>query len=310
MADASVLHPAGPAASALADLTVVLTFVCTLVFVGTMATLAWALWRRKRDDGLDVRRWLIVGAGIVLPSVVLAALLAYSSLRSFELYPPHETGAATVQVTGHMWWWDVRYGDAGGQPALRTANELVVPVGRPVTLALGSADVIHSFWVPALSGKVDMMPGRVHSLRIVADQAGVYRGPCAEYCGDQHARMTLHVVALPPDEYDRWRAAQAAPAVEPTDAAARRGRALFEARHCNACHAVRGLVEGTGYGPDLTHVGSRRHLGAGLLPLNRDTLARWIADTQHLKPGARMPASPDLDAASLADLAAFLEGLK
>jgi cytochrome c oxidase subunit 2 len=307
MANTSALHPAGPAAAALADLSLVLTVVCTLVFVGTMAVLAWAVWRRQREDGLDVRRWLIVGAGIVLPSVVLAALLAYSSLRSFELYPAHESGGATVQVTGHMWWWDVQY---GGGMSLRSANELVIPVGRPVTLALASADVIHSFWVPALSGKVDMMPGRVHSLRIVADRPGVYGGPCAEYCGDQHARMTLQVIALPADEFERWRAAQAAPATAPADAAAQRGRAFFEARHCNACHAVRGLVEGTGFGPDLTHIGSRKHIGAGTLPMNRDTLARWIGDTQHLKPGARMPASPDLDAAALADLAAFLEGLK
>jgi cytochrome c oxidase subunit 2 len=122
--------------------------------------------------------------------------------------------------------------------------------------------------------------------------------------------MTLQVIALPTDEFERWRVAQAAPATAPVDAAGQRGRAVFEARHCNACHAVRGLVEGTGFGPDLTHIGSRKHIGAGTLPLNRDTLARWIAETQHLKPGARMPASPDLDAAALADLAAFLEGLK
>lgn len=307
MAGTSALHPAGPAASALADLSWVLIAVCTLVFIGTMAALAWAVWRRRRDDGLDVRRWLIVGAGIVLPTVVLAALLAYSSRQSFELYPEHAAGNTTVQVTGHMWWWDVQY---GGEPPLRSANELVIPVGRPVTLALASADVIHSFWVPALSGKVDMMPGRVHSLRIVADRPGVYGGPCAEYCGDQHTRMTLQVIALPAEEFERWRVAQSASAIAPLDAAAQRGRALFEARRCNACHTVRGLVEGTGFGPDLTHVGSRRRLGAGTLPLNRETLAHWIADTQHLKPGARMPASPELDAQALSDLAAFLEGLK
>jgi cytochrome c oxidase subunit 2 len=310
MADASVLHPAGPAASALAELSTALIVGCAVIFIGTMAVLAWALWRKRRDDGVNVRRWLIVGGGIVFPVVVMAMLLVYSTLRSLELYPKHQPGGAVVQVTGVMWWWDVQYTDPSRDLNVRLANELVIPVGRPVTLALASADVIHSFWVPALSGKVDMMPGRVHSLRIVADRPGVYRGPCAEYCGDQHARMTLQVIALEPDEYDRWLAAQAMPATVPTEAAAQRGRALFEARRCNACHAVRGLVEGTGFGPDLTHVGSRSKLGAGTLPMDRESLVRWIGDTQHVKPGVRMPASSDLDAASLADLAAFLEGLK
>jgi cytochrome c oxidase subunit II len=310
MAGASVLQPAGPAASALAELGLVLIVGCALIFIGTMALLGWAVWRRQRDHTIDVRRWLIIGGGMAFPAVVMSALLAYSTLRSVALYPPHEPGAPTVQVDAHMWWWDLRYDDPARGVSVRLANELVLPVGRPVTLALTSADVIHSFWVPALAGKVDMMPGRVHSLRIVASEPGVYRGPCAEYCGEQHARMTLHVVALPPAEFERWLSAQLAPATAPTEDAARRGLALFEARRCQACHAVRGLVEGTGYGPDLTHIGSRQHLGAGTLPRGRESLLRWIADTQHVKPGVRMPASPDLDASSLADLAAFLEGLK
>jgi cytochrome c oxidase subunit 2 len=170
--------------------------------------------------------------------------------------------------------------------------------------------VIHSLWVPALAGKVDMLPGRVHQLRVLADVAGVFRGQCAEFCGEQHARMALQVVALPPAEYERWLDAQARPAASPVDPLAQRGLAVYESARCAACHDIRGLVPGAALGPDLTHVGSRLTIGAGTLANDRDALARWVHRPQAVKPGVRMPSYDHLDEASLQALAAFLEQLR
>jgi cytochrome c oxidase subunit 2 len=242
--------------------------------------------------------------------LVLGALLVYSKLHTpgwLERPPP---GAMVVGITAKMWWWEVRYRDPASGQEVVLANELHVPVGQPVWLGLSSPDVIHSFWVPALGGKVDMVPGRMDHLMVRADQAGTWRGQCAEYCGEQHARMALHVIAYPPQEFAAWLAAQTQPAAPPSSAVLERGRDAFLAQRCNACHTVRGVAEGGALGPDLTHVGSRLFLGAGTLPNQPDNMARWIAHTQDVKPGARMPSSPDIDAATLAALAAYLEHLK
>jgi cytochrome c oxidase subunit 2 len=223
--------------------------------------------------------------------------------------PPKD--ALIVAVTGHMWWWELRYRDPATGLEVAGANELHIPVGRPVYFALASADVIHSFWVPALGGKMDMVPGRMQHLQLQADRPGTWRGACAEYCGDQHARMALHVVAEPPAAFDAWLAAQAAAAAPPATAALERGRDAFLAHRCNACHAVRGVSEESRLGPDLTHVGSRMFLGAGLMPNDADGLARWVAHTQQLKPGARMPSSHErIDEAGLQAIAAWLDQLK
>ena len=310
----AVLQPAGPVAATIAEMAWVLIIGGALVFAITMAALVWALRRRRKagDGGgsrVSTLGWM-VGAGFVFPLAVLVPLLLYSFWRADALTPPRKPGEPIVSVTARLWWWEVRYRDPSRGLDVVLANEIRLPVGRAVTLGLTSADVIHSFWVPALAGKVDMLPGRVHQLRLQADRAGVFRGQCAEFCGEQHARMALHVVAMPSDDYERWLAAQAQPAEPPRDALVRRGAQVFAEQRCSACHSVRGLGPPATLGPDLTHVGSRLHLAAGTLPMSPAALREWLAHPQRVKPGVRMPSYDRLDETSLDALAAFLAQLK
>ena len=305
----SVLSPAGRAAETIASLSWVMMLGAGVIFVGVMGLLAWAVARRAGQQ--PVRTWLwVMGGGVLFPLAVLTALFTWSHSRTPGWLVPPPPGALIVSITARMWWWEVRYHHPGGGADITLANELHLPLGRPVWLGLNSPDVIHSFWVPALAGKMDMVPGRVNHLLVEATQAGVYRGQCAEYCGDQHARMALHVVAKSTAEFDRWLTAQAQPAAPaPSDALAR-GQQAFLAQRCNACHSVRGVAEGARLGPDLTHVGSRLYLGAGTLRNQSGAMAHWVTDIQSLKPGARMPASSDMDPATLQALGAWLEHLQ
>jgi cytochrome c oxidase subunit 2 len=312
---AAVLAPAGPAAALSAEVSWVLFGGAASIFAVTRALVVVATWRRGAAGGerpaRDRSRLWIVGGGLVVPVAVLAALFAYQMVRgSSAASADPRPGDLVVSVTGRMWWWEVRYRAPAGGPDIVAANEIRLPAGRAALLGLNSGDVIHSFWVPSLAGKVDMVPGRVQQLRLEASAPGTYRGPCAEFCGDQHARMTVLVIVEPADVFERWLRAQAAPAVAPSGAEAERGRAVFEAQRCAGCHTVRGLFVGGNGGPDLTHVGSRSFLGAGTLPADAPGFARWIAGVQHLKPGARMPSYDRLDAGALQALAAFLEQLK
>jgi cytochrome c oxidase subunit 2 len=303
----SILHPAGPDAAVIAQMGWVLFAGGTLVFLGVM----WLLARSLRHQPRTVRtRVWIVGGGLLFPVFVLTLLLAYSTWRTTQLGTQGSRGALPVSVTGKMWWWELRYVNPAGGPDIVTANELRIPAGRAVYLGLGTTDVIHAFWVPQLGGKVDMVPGRMHGLTIRADKPGVYRGQCAEYCGEQHARMALHVVAMPQPEFDAWLAGQARAALPPANAMLQRGRDAFLAQRCNACHAVRGVSEGAALGPDLTHVGSRMHIAAGTLRTDHAALAGWIADPQAIKHGARMPAAGKMNGETLRELAAWLESLK
>lgn len=327
----SVLRPAGPEAGTLADLMLLTLVVCAVLFLFAMACLCAALWwrgRRALPDG-----WWLWGGGVILPVVIFGALLWHSFSRSEGLDDPPPPGALVVNVTGHMWWWSLRYEADDGQPAFASANELRVPVGRPVRLTLASADVIHSVWVPPLGGKMDMVPGRLNRLTFTADRPGVYRGPCAEFCGTQHARMFLHVVAMPADEFEAWRRRQtseapraimsaaagegasnrlaAAPATPATpQERAGRGAWLFGERGCAACHQVRGRHESAreGLGPDLSDLAGRGWLGAGALRHTPDELRAWISDPQASKPGARMPSYRHLPEAEIDALATYLEG--
>ena len=306
----SVLSPAAGAASTIASLSWVLMLGAGVIFAGVMGLLAWAVSRRAGKR--PARPWVwIAGGGLLFPLAVLTSLFVWSHRHMPGWLVPAPPGALIVGITAHMWWWEVRYRDTATGQDITLANELHLPVGRPVWLGLNSPDVIHSFWVPALAGKVDMVPGRVNHLLVEATQAGVYRGQCAEYCGDQHARMALHVVARPAAEFDGWLAAQARTvAAAPSSALLERGRQAFLTQRCNACHTVRGVAEEGRLGPDLTHVGSRLYLGAGTLRNQSGAMAHWIANTQAVKPGARMPASGDLDPATLQALAAWLEHLQ
>jgi cytochrome c oxidase subunit II len=204
-----------------------------------------------------------------------------------------------------MWWWEVRY----PEQSIIIANEIHIPAGEPVKLELASVDVIHSFWVPQLHGKRDMIPGIENVFTIQADEPGVYRGQCGEYCGTQHANMAFHVVAHPRDEFDAWRAERTKPRTEPATAEERRGFEVFMNAGCAQCHAVRGTQAKGNVGPDLTHLGSRRTIGAALLPNTRGNLAGWIADPQAIKPGVKMPRSY-LPADDLLDLVTYLESLQ
>ncbi|MFC5511474.1 c-type cytochrome [Massilia jejuensis] len=307
----SALHPAGPDAAIIAQLSWVLFGGGAVIFVAVMALMALSLRPAARPVST---RWWIAGAGIAFPSAVLTALLVWSTWRSAELTPQTSRGAMSIGVTAKMWWWEVRYHDPASGREVVSANEIRIPAGRPVYLGLTSQDVIHSLWVPALNGKMDMVPGRVSGLTLHADKPGVYRGQCAEYCGEQHARMALHVIAMAPADFARWLANEAQPAAAPAQgpdtALIARGRAAFLEQRCQHCHTVRGVAEGARLGPDLTHVGGRTHIAAGTLRNHRGTLAGWIADPQAIKPGARMPAATDIDGATLQALAAYLEQLK
>jgi cytochrome c oxidase subunit 2 len=230
---------------------------------------------------------IILLAGIATTITVLAlSVVSYGAQRTVFANDP---GALTVKVTGHQWWWEVQYLGDSPQKSFTTANELSVPVGQPVTVQLASADVIHSFWVPSLTGKMDLVTGQQNRVQFTAKRPGVYRGQCAEFCGVQHAHMAFTVTALPLDEYRRWRDHQNLGAASPGDPLSVRGEQLFRARGCGLCHTVRGTLAGGQFGPDLTHIGSRPTIAAGTLPQNSGNLAAWIADPQHIKPGNLMP---------------------
>jgi cytochrome c oxidase subunit 2 len=297
----SALDPHGPEAAAIARLLWILVAGAALV-LALVIILAVLAVRSPRP--WLARPGAIVAGGIVLPAVVLTALLAYASVavpRPFSTEP----AAARIRVIGHQWWWEVRYLDERGAHDFAAANEIRIPAGRPVDIELESADVLHSFWVPALAGKLDLIPGRTNRLRIAADRAGIYRGQCAEYCGGPHALMGLHVVAEDPARFEAWRMAQRAGAAQ----APARGRTLFES-HCSGCHTVRGTPAAGTLGPDLTHVGSRIALAAAALPNDDAGRARWIAAGQHVKPGNLMPQYAELPADDLAALAAYLAALR
>ena len=213
-------------------------------------------------------------------------------------------GELNIEVVGKRWWWDVQYPTLG----IRTANEVRVPVGRPVAIGLDSDNVIHSFWVPQLAGKVDQIPGQHNVLRFTAEKAGTYRGECAEYCGLEHARMNFVVRAVPAGEFARWAARRARPPGPPEDDLAARGQQVFLREPCAGCHTVAGTTANAKVGPDLTDFGGRTSIGALTVPNDRDHLAAWIVDSQAVKPGNLMPALT-LSAADLEALVAYLEGL-
>lgn len=303
----SALDPGAANARDILVTTWVLFVGGTVIFVGVMALAVWAVVASpERFPG--ARSW-VIGGGIVFPVVTLTVLQVHEFGLARRLVTLAADPALTVEVSGHMWWWDVRYREPGGGP-LRSANEIVIPAGRPVEFRVDSADVIHSFWMPSLAGKIDMIPGRVNRLSIVAERPGVYRGQCAEYCGAQHALMAFDVIVMEPERFDAWLADQRRPAPDPAEPELARGRDAFFAFGCQSCHAVRGTPAVSRIGPDLTHVGGRLSIGAGSFATNVGSLAGWIASAQHLKPENRMPSFDVMDGETLRAMAAWLESLK
>jgi cytochrome c oxidase subunit II len=303
----SALDPQGPGAARVAGLWWLLFWISAAVFtVVTLLVLA-ALGRRRGSREVLVRRGggesLIVIGGVLVPAIVLTVVYVVG-LRDLRALGIPASTDLTVEVTGHDWWWEVRYPAQG----IVTANEIHVPSGRPVRLVLTSRDVIHSFWVPQLTVKTDLIPGHTNTTWVQADRPGTYRGQCAEYCGLQHAKMAVLVVAEQPAAFDRWLAAERRPAADAADPLTARGRLTLERTSCAACHTVRGTTAAGTLGPDLTHLASRRTIGAGTLANTRENLAGWIADSQAAKPGNRMPPQP-LTREELEALVAYLESL-
>jgi cytochrome c oxidase subunit II len=250
----------------------------------------------------------VVQGAVGVTTVILIGFLVSSFVvgRALGQHPPR---ALTIKVLGHQWWWEFTYDHPNPSQRVVTANEIHVPVGRPVQLVLDAHDVIHSFWLPSLNGKRDLIPGYQSSLWIQADTPGVYRGVCAEFCGHQHAKMQFLVIADSAPAFARWYAAQQAAAPEPADSVLVAGRRAFLAGQCALCHTVAGTDAGGKVGPDLTHLASRRTIAAGTLPNTTGHLAGWIVDPQSIKPAAKMPAN-QIAPRDLRALLAYLETLK
>jgi len=251
---------------------------------------------------------IIVG-GAVVPTVVLSFLLAYGLAMMPDMLAPAPEGSLKIAVTGEQWWWRVRYESSTGEPIV-LANEIRLPVDEPVEFQLESADVIHSFWIPSLGGKVDMIPGRQTRLKLEPTRAGVFRGACAEYCGGSHALMTFVVVVSSKRDFEVWLEQQRAPAKTPIEPMAMLGEKVFFKSGCGACHAVRGTAAKGVIGPDLTHVGGRMSLGAGTLPNDAENFVRWLTQTQTIKPEVHMPSFNMLSQGDLRALATYLDALE
>jgi cytochrome c oxidase subunit II len=306
----SALDPAGADARQLELLSWVLFGGGGAIFLLVTTLLLYALLAPpERRRWLGTRRTIVAG-GIVFPIVTLTALLGYGLIVLRFTDAADGRDPLRIEVVGEQYWWRVRYPAEGDAPAFTTANEIKVPLGRPILVSVTSMDVIHSFWIPNFAGKIDMIPGRVNQLSFEVSRAGVFRGQCTEFCGDQHARMAFDVVALDTAAFADWRRAQARPAEEPGTPLLSRGQQLFFRGGCGNCHAVRGTAAEGQLGPDLTHVGSRRSIGAAQFPNNVGTLAGWVGNTQHLKGGVRMPSYGSLTGEELRAIAGYLENLK
>lgn len=313
----SVLDPAGPQAARVAHFAWFAFIVAGVVYVLTMGAL-WAAFhsaRRRERIGAappaDGERRMTRGVTWALAATIVTLLVFFGA----DLFVGRTLSASpgehplTVELTGHQWWWEAQYADTSPHGRFTTANEIHIPVGRPVLFLLSASDVIHSLWVPNLGGKKDLIPGYTQSVAFQADTPGVYRGQCAEFCGLQHAKMALFIVAQRQAEYDQWVAQQRRSSHAPADSVQQRGRDVFMTNSCVMCHAIDGTTAGSHNGPDLTHLASRRTLAAGTLPNTRGNLAGWIVDPQGIKPGNHMPpnmiAPKDLDA-----LLTYLQSLK
>lgn len=305
----SAFHPTGEEAERVATLFWIMTAGGTVILLIVLAATALAFFGGMVRRTLSSERFITV-MGLAFPVVVLTALLIYGFvlMRAGDR-PQAAEGGLRVEIAGELWWWRVTYHTPDGQTVV-SANELHLPVGEPVEIALTSTNVIHSFWAPQIAGKLDMIPGRTNTLTVTATQQGISRGQCAEYCGGAHALMAFHLVAQSPEDFTAWLEREAAPAAAPASEAAARGEELFNQAGCGACHAVRGTTARGVVGPDLSHVGSRHSLAAATLPNTQAAFAQWIVDNQHIKPENRMPAYDIFSKEQISDLAAYLEGLQ
>jgi cytochrome c oxidase subunit 2 len=313
----SYLSSAGPAAAPLTRLAWGLSGISVAVTVIVTIALVWGIWRRRPAPTLDASgleaagppgaglAWIYIGLGVSVP--ILAACTVWTLVVLGEVMHPASKPQLTLLVTAHQWWWEVRYLDPVAGRVFTTANEIHIPTGQPVRVILSSPDVIHSFWVPKLAGKMDVIPGVTNVTWIQAATPGRYRGQCAEFCGLQHARMAFFVTADSPAAFNAWRDGQLALPQASANPEVAQGAALFAAR-CASCHTVSGTPAGGIVGPELSHLASRETLAAGTIPNDTQHLSAWIADPAAIKPGVLMPKVP-MTAAERAQVVAYLQSL-
>jgi cytochrome c oxidase subunit 2 len=311
------LDPAGPNAERISDLFWYMMVTASVIYVIVLAVLLYAAFRRRdalRGPAVEARMErragvsVAIGLGVTVV-VLLITLIVDFGLARTNLTTEHEQQPITIEIVAHQWWWEIHYEDSIPQRRVTTANELYLPVGQRVKVVMTSNDVIHSLWVPNLAGKRDIVPGYRTETWLQADRPGVYRGQCAEFCGHQHAKMGLTVIAVPRDAFNQWIAQQLQPAATPTDSVTLAGQQVFVNGSCALCHNITGTTASGVVGPDLTHLASRRMIGAGTLLNRRGQLAGWIVDPQGIKPGVRMPSN-QLDPNELRALLAYLETLR
>lgn len=291
-------------------------WVCTAVFIAVLAGVGAALVQGTRNrSGDEAARpsdkalTRSVGVAVGVTVAILIALLISSVWTGRRVASLHASSAVTIAITGHQWWWEIQYEDAAPNRRVVTANELHIPTNQPIVLKVTSRDVIHSFWVPNLQGKRDLIPGYTTAVWLRSDRSGFFRGQCAEFCGMQHAHMALDVVAESDREFEGWLDAMRQPGRAPPDAASHRGHDVFMQARCATCHTIRGTDAAGQIAPDLTHIATRSTLGAGTLPNTAENLTAWIRDPQRIKPGNQMPPNP-LGDDDLAALVAYLETLR
>jgi cytochrome c oxidase subunit II len=316
------LNPAGPQSTRLNHLWWFMFWVCAVVFALVMVSLVTAVIKRADatqpaqppilalSANAEQRKRNVVLAAVAITIVVLFTFLivSFTAGRSMTAELGHKN-ALTIEITGHQWWWEVRYQDPSASNMFTTANEIHIPVGVPVYFDLKASDVIHSFWVPNLTGKKDLIPGKNNTIWLQADKPGVYRGQCAEYCGLQHAHMALWIVAESQDDFNTWHQNQVQTSVAPASDTQQRGQQVFLSSACVMCHAINGTPAGSNIGPNLTHVASRNTIAAATLANNREHLQQWIVDSQSIKPGNKMPQN-NLSSENLNALLDYLQSLK
>jgi cytochrome c oxidase subunit 2 len=321
----NALDAAGPQSGRIAGLWWLMLPIASVVWVIVVAVMLWGAARKRspreavesrggsdvlvRDDARDRRMTRVVAAGVIVTAVTLFLMLIADFRVGQALTMAPSTKVVPIKIVGHQFWWEVQYPDSVPNKTVITANEIHIPVGTPVVMELSSLDVIHSFWVPSLTGKKDLMPGYTRSHWFRADTPGVYRGQCAEFCGLEHAKMGMLVIAQKRQDFDAWRAQQLDTATTPSDSLAQYGKNVFLGTTCVMCHAIGGTTAGATAGPDLTHFASRQTIAAGTLRNTDANLYAWISDPQRIKPGVLMPATK-LDPRDMQALVAYLRHLK
>ena len=315
----TALDPAADQAASIEVIWRTMLVICGVMYLLVLGFLAWALWRARRPAAVDdaplpaetaaepaLARGLTGWVALIVAGLLVLTTVSFLVDRSLAEVGPDPL---KIKVTANQWWWQVEYEGDAPTDRFTTANELHLPLNRPAVIELHAADVIHSFWVPNLSGKTDLIPGRTNYMAVTPRRLGAFRGQCAEFCGFEHAKMAFDVVVDPPRTFEAWRRHQIQSASDPVTAEAVYGKQVFTSQACVMCHRIQGTDAGATVGPDLTHLASRSHIAAGALPNDTGDLQAWIADPQGVKPGTAMPRVA-LNSGQLNAVVDYLETLK